>query len=108
MGDAVTGLNAVMVEAALAGMEDKLVQLITLGYSVKVKGLGTFSRMMALSYIDKHHSMSVAEYMKITGLSRTPATEELRAFRADASSGIGVKGRGSHILYVRKNADVEV
>lgn len=52
--------------------------------------------------------MSVAEYIKITGLSRTPATEELRAFRADASSGIGVKGRGSHILYVRKNADVEV
>jgi predicted histone-like DNA-binding protein len=172
VGDAVTGLNAGMVEAALAGMEDKLVQLLTLGYSVKVKGLGTFSlklknknggaedvdsvrpdsrkiivdgvnfkadkelvkrinlfaslesdgvkrvrkvsttveerRMMALSYIDKHHSMSVAEYMKITGLSRTPATEELRAFRADDSSGIGVKGRGSHILYVRKNADVMV
>ena len=149
VGDSVTGLNAGMVEAALAGIENKLVQFLTLWYSVKVKGLGTFSlklkmrdgaiedadcvrpnsrniavdgvnfktdkelvnrigllaslesdgvkkvrkvsttieerRMMALAFIDENHSMSVTEYMKITGLSRTPATEELRAFPGDHS-----------------------
>ena len=56
---------------------------------------------LALQYLSKHGAMRVAEYMDLTGLSRTMAAMELKAFRQDASSGITFIGRGSAKVYVK-------
>ena len=56
---------------------------------------------LALQYLSEHGAMRVAEYMELTGLSRTKAAMELRAFRQDASSGITFIGRGSAKVYVK-------
>lgn len=55
----------------------------------------------ALALLDERGVMSVADYAALTGLGRTAAARELRALRADPASGLGVRGRGSHKLYVR-------
>ena len=56
---------------------------------------------LALQYLSVHGAMRVAEYMDLTGLSRTMAAMELKAFRQDASSGITFIGRGSAKVYVK-------
>ena len=56
---------------------------------------------LALQYLSEHGAMRVAEYMDLTGLSRTMAAMELKAFRQDASSGITFIGRGSAKVYVK-------
>lgn len=56
---------------------------------------------LALEYLKEHGAMRVANYMELTGLSRTKATLELRAFRQDASTGIATIGRGSTKVYVK-------
>ena len=56
---------------------------------------------LALQYLEKHGAMRVAEYMELTGLSRTKATLELKEFRQDASSGISFVGLGSAKVYVK-------
>ena len=56
---------------------------------------------LALQYLSEHGAMRVVEYMELTGLSRTKAAMELRAFRQDASSGITFIGRGSAKVYVK-------
>ena len=56
---------------------------------------------LALQYLSEHGAMRVAEYMELTGLSRTKAAMELKAFRQDASSGITFIGRGSAKVYVK-------
>jgi len=43
----------------------------------------------------------VADYMELTGLSRTKATLELKEFRQDTSTGITFVGRRSTIVYVK-------
>ena len=43
---------------------------------------------LALEYLEKHGAMKVANYMELTGLSRTAATLELQEFRRDITSGI--------------------
>ena len=40
--------------------------------------------------------------MELTGLSRTTATLELKAFRQDPSSGITFVGRGNSKVYVKR------
>ena len=57
---------------------------------------------LALDYLTKHGAMKVADYMALTGLSRTKATLELQEFRRDATSGIDFIGRGSAKVYVKK------
>lgn len=57
---------------------------------------------LALDYLTKHGAMKVADYMALTGLSRTTATLELQEFRRDATSGIDFIGRGSAKVYVKK------
>ena len=57
---------------------------------------------LAQQYLEKHGAMRVADYMKLTGLSRTKATLELKEFRQDDSSGISYIGRGSAKVYVKK------
>ena len=57
---------------------------------------------LALEYLEKHGAMKVANYMELTGLSRTAATLELQEFRRDITSGIDFIGRGSAKVYVKK------
>lgn len=57
---------------------------------------------LAKEYLEKHGAMKVADYMEMTGLSRTAATLELQEFRRDATSGIGFIGRGSSKVYVKR------
>ena len=56
---------------------------------------------LALEYLEKHGAMKVANYMEMTGLSRTAATLELQEFRRDITSGIDFIGRGSAKVYVK-------
>lgn len=57
---------------------------------------------LALEYLEKHGAMKVANYMEMTGLSRTAATLELQEFRRDTTSGIDFIGRGSAKVYVKR------
>ena len=57
---------------------------------------------LAQQYLEEHSAMRVADYMELTGLSRTKATLELKEFRQDASSGISFVGRGSAKVYVKR------
>lgn len=57
---------------------------------------------LALEYLEKHGAMRIANYMALTGLSRTAATLELQEFRQDKSSGIDFIGRGSAKVYVKR------
>ena len=60
----------------------------------------------ALQYLDEHGAMRVAQYMELTGLSRTKATLELKEFRQDASTGITFLGRGSTKVYVKASGSL--
>ena len=57
---------------------------------------------LALEYLEKHGAMKIADYMELTGLSRTTATLELQEFRRDMNSGIDFIGRGSAKVYVKR------
>ena len=57
---------------------------------------------MAQDYLEKHGAMKVIDYVKMTGLSHTKATLELKEFRQDASTGIDTIGRRSTLVYVLK------
>lgn len=57
---------------------------------------------LAVKYLKEHGAMKVADYIGITGLSRTAATMELKEFRQDPASGIDFIGRGSAKVYVKK------
>ena len=60
---------------------------------------------LALQYLEEHGAMRVAEYMELTGLSRTKAAMELKEFRQDLSSGITFIGRGSSKVYVKASEE---
>lgn len=162
-----SGLSKGQVESVLRALRQRMTEMLALGYTVKVKGIGTFSaslgvregkeletgdenetkrnaqsikvrnirfkadkdlvgdtdmkchlerkgvrniktmettkeeRMaMATEYLSKHPFMHVADYMRLTGLTRTLATLELQRFRQDPTSGIRTAGRGCHKVYV--------
>lgn len=57
---------------------------------------------LALQYLDTEPYLSVADYQKLTGLLRTAATEELRRWASDPDTGIGIAGRGTHRVYVKR------
>ncbi len=56
---------------------------------------------MALQYLDTHPYLTVAGYMKLTGLLRTAATNELREWATDTNTEIRATGRGTHKVYVK-------
>ena len=58
---------------------------------------------LALEFLDKNSAMRIGDYMQLTGLSRTTATMELKAFRQDPASGIAFVGRGSQKVYVKSS-----
>lgn len=55
----------------------------------------------ALDYLEEHATMNIAQYVALTGLSRTAATLELQEFRKDPESGITYIGRGTHKVYIK-------
>lgn len=57
---------------------------------------------LALKYLDEHHFMRVADYMKLTGLRKTSATLELKRLREDPASGITTEGKRNGMIYVRR------
>lgn len=62
---------------------------------------------LALDYLETHPYLTVTEYRKLTGLLRTAATEELKAWAAEADTGIQAMGRGAHRVYVKKMKNEE-
>ncbi|MBR5541117.1 MAG: DNA-binding protein [Bacteroides sp.] len=60
---------------------------------------------LALEFLEKRGAMRVADYVKMTGLSRSVATKELIEFRRDPLSGISFIGRGNSKVYVKRIAD---
>ena len=62
---------------------------------------------LAQEYLEARGAMQVADYVKMTGLSRSVANKELIEFRRDPSSGISFIGRGSNKVYVKRVAYIE-
>lgn len=58
-------------------------------------------RQLALQFLDTHSVMHVEDYARLTGLSKTGASLELKAFRQDPDSGITSTGRRASLLYVK-------
>lgn len=65
-------------------------------------------RRMALEYLDHHHFMRVSDYAFLTGLPRSSACKEIRAFASDPNSGIEGVGRGNQRMYVRSGTDSSI
>lgn len=59
----------------------------------------------ALQYLEGHAFMRVSDYMKLNGMKRTSATEELRRLSRDPESGLATEGWGSHRVYVRRKGN---
>ena len=59
---------------------------------------------LAVEHLAAHPYLTVNDYRTLTGLCATPAREELRRWAADPASGIGTTGRGTHRVYVRRQA----
>lgn len=57
---------------------------------------------LALDYLEEHKAMKVVNYMALTGLSRSSATNELREFGDTPTSGIDYIGRKSSKTYIKK------
>lgn len=57
---------------------------------------------LAQRYLETHSELTVLGYAYLTGLSRTTAGRELRRWHETEGSGIGIKGFGSHRVYVRE------
>ena len=55
----------------------------------------------ALSYLDSHPYLRVADYMTLTGLKRTTAAKELREWVEAGDRGIAASGGGRYKVYVR-------
>ena len=56
---------------------------------------------MAKKYLEENPFLTVSEYSKMADLNRTTAAKELKAWAADAESGIAMKGLGTHKVYVK-------
>jgi len=56
----------------------------------------------AQAFLDRYQVMRVGDYARLTGLSRTAASLELRRLDDSPSSGIASSGSGSGKVYIRK------
>ena len=57
---------------------------------------------LALEFLENRGAMRVADYVEMTGLSRSVANQELIEIRRDPSSGISFIGRGNNKVYVKR------
>ena len=60
---------------------------------------------LAKEYLETRPYLTVANYAALTGLLRDTARKELNNWVEDKSSGIGSSGRGTHKVYVRREAE---
>ena len=60
---------------------------------------------LALDYLGENGVMRVMDYARLTGLSRSTAARELKAFRQDPASGLTFSGRGTAKVYVRDESN---
>ena len=56
---------------------------------------------MAKRFLSEHAMMTVSDYARLVGLSRTTASKELRKWLETNRKDIGTKGKGSHRIYVK-------
>lgn len=56
----------------------------------------------ALAHLGSHAVMTVREYAEMTGLARTTAAMELRAFASTPGSGLAASGSGPKKVYVKE------
>lgn len=57
--------------------------------------------VLALKFIEENGFMRLADYVRLTGLSRTTACHELMELCADKSCGIDTSGQRTHKVYVK-------
>lgn len=60
----------------------------------------------AKEFMKKNTFMSVADYCRLTGLLKTAAANELKAWAAQPETGIDYKGRGTHKMYILRSVAV--
>ncbi len=58
-----------------------------------------------LAYIEKNGLITHAEYVEISGLSRTSASRELNKWASDKTTGIEAKGRAPHRVFVKRDEE---
>lgn len=59
----------------------------------------------AMKMIERHGMFTLTDYAELNGLSRTVASAELRQVCANPSSPFTTRGRGTHIVWVRRESD---
>lgn len=58
-------------------------------------------------YLREHPFINVASYCQLTGLLRDSAARELKNWAMQPDSEIGIIGRGTHKLYIKKTSPLE-
>ena len=56
----------------------------------------------ALDFIEKNGFMRLADYVQLTGLSRSTACRELKELRTNPNNRLTTRGRGTSSVYVKK------
>ena len=56
----------------------------------------------ALDHLEKHGFLSITDYVRLTGLSRSSASKELRSFEADPTIPIKGSGQPPHKVWVKE------
>lgn len=59
----------------------------------------------AMKMIERYGMFTLTDYAELNGLSRTAASAELRQVCANSSSPFTTRGRGTHIVWVRRESD---
>lgn len=59
-------------------------------------------RILAVEHMDREGYLTIQDYQNLTGLLRSTATVELRAWMYEENSEITSKGLGSHKVYIKK------
>ena len=57
---------------------------------------------LAIGHLREHPTLTVTQYMQLTGLRHTMAAKELRELSADSGARLSAMGRGSHRYYTLK------
>lgn len=71
--------------------------------TVKKSGLDRDERIAkAKAFMDKNGYMTLTDYVRATGLSRTSASRELKSFADDPTTGIATRGGHSHKVWVKR------
>ena len=56
---------------------------------------------LAIEFLEQHSTLTVADYMRLTGLRHTKAAQELRELSTGSEACLEAHGRGSHRYYTK-------